>query len=124
MELLLHILANERAMPIQLSAILVYRNVLDMDDPTQIIQYLGNMMSPNFNLDVLMQSYKNNETTEMNWLFNTPFRRLIVGLIIPFEIEGYLSRLSIQSGEQLGYWKKTEYGASDPRFFSAFQGME
>lgn len=52
-------------------------------DPTETIQYLGNMMSRNFNLGVLMQTYKNNETKEMNWLLHTPFRRGVVGLNHP-----------------------------------------
>jgi diguanylate cyclase (GGDEF)-like protein/PAS domain S-box-containing protein len=88
-ELLLHVLSNELVMSTQLSVRPVYRNscgcnvgtnLLDMEDPTETIQYLGNMMARNFNLGVLMQSYKNNETTEMNWLYHTPFRRGIVGL--------------------------------------------
>ncbi|MCL6605407.1 MAG: EAL domain-containing protein [Paenibacillus sp.] len=87
-EILLQHLWNETMRPTQLSAKKVYRSScgcragtkVEMDDPTETVQYLGNMMSRNFNLGVLMQSYKNNETTEMNWLFHTPFRRGVVGL--------------------------------------------
>lgn len=87
--LLLDVLSKKSVMPVELSAKPVYRkscgcnadiNLEGMDDPSETIQYLGNMMSRNFNLGVLMQSYKNNETTEMNWLYHTPFRRGVVGL--------------------------------------------
>ncbi|MUG44394.1 diguanylate cyclase domain-containing protein [Paenibacillus woosongensis] len=75
--------------PPQLSAKPVYRNscschaeinILAIEDPADTIQYLNNMMSRNFNLGVLMQSYKNNETKEMKWLLHTPLRRGVVGL--------------------------------------------
>lgn len=88
-ELLLNVLSNAPNLITPISAKPIYRmscgciadkNILEMDDPTPTIQYLGNMMSRNFNLGVLMQSYKNNETTEMSWLYHTPFRRGAVGL--------------------------------------------
>lgn len=93
-ELLTEVLGHGRSAkePVKLSVSPVFRNSCgcpsdtaeyNVVDPTETIQYLGNMMSRNFNLGVLMQTYKNNETQEMNWLLHTPFRRGAVGLIHP-----------------------------------------
>ncbi|WP_110934095.1 EAL domain-containing protein [Paenibacillus bouchesdurhonensis] len=92
------ILDQDIEIPPQLSAKPVYRNscgchagvnMQAIVDPADTIQYLNNMMSRNFNLGVLMQSYKNNETKEMEWLMHTPFRRGVVGLNDPKSKDAY-----------------------------------
>ena len=51
-----------------------------LDDATNTIQYLSNLMSRNYNLGVLMQSYRFLETMDMSWLKHSPFRKGYVGL--------------------------------------------
>ncbi|WP_419871541.1 EAL domain-containing protein [Candidatus Pristimantibacillus sp. PTI5] len=51
-----------------------------VDDPSETIQYLSNMVSRNFNLGLLMQSFNYQETTEMSWLSHTPFQKGFVAL--------------------------------------------
>lgn len=98
-EMLVQVISDQdSAIPPQLSAKPVYRNscgchagisMQAIEDPSDTIQYLNNMMSRNFNLGVLMQSYKNNETKEMKWLMHTPFRRGVVGLNGPKPQDAY-----------------------------------
>jgi diguanylate cyclase (GGDEF)-like protein/PAS domain S-box-containing protein len=96
--LLVNLTQKTATAPKPLSAKLVCRNscgcisnanIADRFDPSETIQYLGNMMSRNFNLGVLMQSYKNNETKEMDWLYHTPFRKGVVGLYAPASKDTY-----------------------------------
>ncbi|WP_275896240.1 EAL domain-containing protein [Paraliobacillus sediminis] len=47
---------------------------------TDTIEYLNKMVSRNFNLGQLMQSYNYKEVMEMNWLRHTPIERGLLGL--------------------------------------------
>ncbi|MFC4320457.1 EAL domain-containing protein [Litchfieldia salsa] len=55
-------------------------NELPLKNTSDTINFLSNMVSRNFNLGQLMQSYDYKGLTEMDWLNHTPFSQVLLGL--------------------------------------------